>query len=312
VVSAAYFDTTICKKRMVKMKKILSPIIVFLFLCTLFSTSIVSAVTKTKTLEVTKEDLVNATSFSLAFTLAGAQVEIVKSDDEDIIVQAVVTYNSTEPEPTLTPDTTNGIFTADFSSGVDIIPAPITGFEEWTITIGTYNVDTDLAFSCGGVSATVDLGGLPLRSCILSLGGVSMNVDFSTPTTRQVESISITGGGIVFTMSHIGNTDFENLSFIGGGGIVDLDFQGAYTSEQHNATFIAAGHLLGISVPSDAGERAQVLSIGMPVSIQGSGWEADFPLFFYQRYTTSDYTTRNVKIDIDVTAVGSLGSIVRQ
>lgn len=292
------------------MKKIFSPVIVFLFLCTLFSTSIVCALTKT--LEVTKEDLVNATSFSLSFAIGGAQVEIVKSDDEDIIVQAVVTYDNTAPEPTLTTDTSNGIFSADFSSGDDMFPSPISGFEEWTITIGKYNVDTDLALTCGGVSADIDLGGLPLRSCILTLGGVTMDVDFSVPTTRQVESISITGGGIVLTMSHIGNTDFRKLSFLGGGGIVDLDFQGAYTSEQHNATILAAGHLLGISVPSDAGERAQVLSIGMPISIQGSGWEADFSLFFYQRFTTSDYTTQNVKIDIDVTTVGTFGSIIRQ
>ena len=292
------------------MKKIFSPIIVFLFLCTLFSTSIVSALTKT--LEVTKEDLVSATSFSLSFAIGGAQVEIVKSDDEDIIVQAVVTYNSTGPEPTLTTNTSNGIFAADFSSGDDIIPAPISGFEEWTITIGSYNIDTDLALSCGGVAATVDLGGLPLRSCILSLGGVSMNVDFSTPTTRQVENISITGGGIVLTMSNIGNTDFKKLSLLGGGGVVDFDFKGAYTSEQHNATILAAGHMLGISVPTNAGERAEIFSIGLPIAFQGSGWESDFSLFFYQRYTTSDYTTQNVKLDIDVTSVGTFGSIVRQ
>jgi len=292
------------------MKKIFSPIILFLFICTLFSTSIVCALTKT--LEVTKEDLVNATSFSLSFTLGGAQVQIVKSDDEDIIVQAVVTYSSTELEPTLTKDASNGTFSADFSSGVDIIPSPISGFEEWAITIGTYNVDTDLALLGGGVSATVDLGGLPLRTCVLTLGGVSMDVDFSTPTTRQVEKITITGGGIVFTMSHISNTDFKNLSFLGGGGIVDFDFQGAYTSDQHNATILAAAHLLGISVPSDAGERAQVLSIGLPITFQGSGWESDFSLFFYQRYTTSDYSTQNVKIDIDVTSVSTFGSIVRK
>lgn len=292
------------------MKKIFSPITVILFICTLFPASILFAATKT--LEVTKADLANATAFSLSFAIGGAQIQIAKSDDEDIIVQAVVTYSSSGQEPTLTTGESGGVFSANFNSGADTIPSPFSGFEEWTITIGTYNVDTDLALLCGGVSATIDLGGLPLRSCILTLGGVSMDVDFSTPTTRQVESITITGGGIIFSMSNIGNTDFKKLSLLAGGGIVDFDFQGAYTSEQHNATIVAAGHLLGISLPSDAGERVGILSIGLPLTVLGSGWDIDFSLFFYQRYTTSDYTTQTVKIDIDVTAVGTFGSIVRQ
>jgi len=303
-------DTTISENRRYKVKKLFSRITVILFIFTLAPATILSAATKT--LEVTKEDLLNATAFSLSFAIGGAQVQIVTSEDEDIIVQAVVTYSSTDLEPTLTTNESNGVFTADFSSGDDIIPSPITGFEEWTITIGTYTVDTDLVMSCGGVSATIDLGGLPLRNCMLTLGGVSMNVDFSTPTTRQVESITVTGGGMIFSMSHLGNTDFEKLEMLGGGGIVDLDFQGTYTSEQHSANIIVAGHLLGISLPSDVGERAGILSVGIPLLVLGTGWESDLSLFFYQRYTTSDYTTQTKKIDIEVTAVGSFGSIVRE
>ena len=138
-----------------------------------------------------------------------------------------------------------------------------------------------------------------------------MDVTFSTPTTRQVESIMITGGGIIYSMSNIGNSDFKNFQMLVGGGLVDLNFQGSYESDQHNAHITVAGNLLDISVPSDAGERVGILSIGIPIAVRGSGWESALSLFFYQRFITSDYDTQDVKIDMDILSVSSFGILTR-
>jgi hypothetical protein len=293
-----------------KMKRVLSFIIVTFFLCSLSSAS--NAFADTKTLIIKKDDLLSAdaTQFSLYFNIGGAHINITRSDDADTIVKAVVTYDSGISEPTLTTTSYDGNLTAKFSSEYEWEYSwPIT-IQEWEITIGSYNIDTDVSMACGGVMADIDLGGLPLRKCTLSLGGVDMDIDFSTTTTRQLEKLKIYGGGALLSMSNIGNTDFKKFEINGGGNVVDLDFKGAYVSEQHDVDIITAGGVQTIAVPSDAGEQVQITSVASPVVVQGSGWNKEIrPLF--KHFITNDYDAQNVKIDIDMIAVGSLVTVIR-
>ena len=290
------------------MKKILFVIIWSVCLCAFSQVS--SAATVTKTLTVSKADLLNATAFSLSFSLGGAQVNFTRSDSEDTIVEAVVTYDA-RPAPTLTTSSSGGSFTAKFTSDIESDNDQVPEIEKWEVTIGSFDIDTDMGINGGGLAGSMELGGLPLRKCNFNLGGVSMDINFSTPTTRQVEKLSIQSGGIVLTMSNIGNTDFGEFQLLGGGYTGTLDFQGTLTSLQHKATILAAGSILKLSVPPDAGEKFKIISVGSLVSLPGSGWNKK-GMFFVKEYTTDDYASSNIKLDFDLLAAGALVTIVRQ
>ena len=293
------------------MVKILSLIVVAFSFVSLTSAS--TAFADSKVLETTRNDLLNAgaTQFSLSFVIGGARLNILRSNDTGTIVRAVVTYDDSDHEPTLATTSDSGKLTASFKSGNEIEDDWPESIQEWEITIGNYDIDTDLSMTYGGVMADADLGGLPLRNVTLALGGVDMDVDFSTPTTRQVEKIKIDCGGVLLSVANVGNTDFEKFEINGGGNIVDLDFQGAYVSGQHDVNIVVAGSEQEITFPSDIGERVEVVSIAAPVIVQGSGWEKERRLIF-RTFTTDDYDTQNIIIDTDITAVGSLVIIDRE
>jgi hypothetical protein len=288
--------------------------LVAIFLFTMPVTSL--AFDETATFELTQDDLEGADELSLEFLLGGARVNITRSDDDDFIVKAEVTYDSSGTEPTLLIGETGDMATARFSSGnaVEYINYNIlSDLQEWDITIGDYDIDTDLSFIGGGIKGEdIDLGGLPLRNFSLTGGGADMAIDFSTPTSTQMETLNIEGGGLRVAMSNIGNTDFEKFNLIGGGIIADLDFNGKLSDGDHEVTIVSAGGSMDIEVPSDAGERASVLSVGASVSFRPiSQWRKSTSLFVYKNYRTTDYSSEDVKIDMEIIAVGSIVDIDR-
>ena len=228
-------------------------------------------------------------------------------------MQAFITYDSSGPEPDLdtsiSGETLNAVFKSGYETDFNYNQFP--DLQEWEITIGTYDIDTDVSIYGGGVSGDIDLGGLPLRNCILTLGGVRVNVDFSTPTTRQVEKLYVIGGGMVLSMANIGNTDFEEFNMTGGGFVADLDFEGDYESEQHNVSIMGGGNQLVIAVPSDAGEKVEILAVGALAFVRGTGWRTTLNLFFLQNHITSDYESQSTKINMGIIVAGSIVAVNR-
>jgi hypothetical protein len=41
-------------------------------------------------------------------------------------------------------------------------------------------------------------------------------------------------------------------------------------------------------------------------------WTRDFRLTFLQRYSTNDYNTQRIKINLGITSLGSFGMVVRE
>ncbi len=296
------------------MKKILSFIMAAFTVCILSSVAI--AEVSTKTLTLTNSDLSQAdvSSLMLSFSFGGAKVNITQTDDTDFIVKAEVTFDTNVSNPGLSTNFVSGIFNAGFSSNIKIPPTVLipTVVETWDITVGDYDVNTDLTINSGGVGGIVDFGGMPLKNCVLNFGGSGFLADFSEPTTRQVESILVTGGGSGFSMTNIGNSDFKDLKVLGGGQAVNLDFHGAYENQQHNVGIGVAGGAVRIVVPSNAGEKLDILSIPVPAIVLGEGWVREPRSFIPAKYQTSDYETQNVKIDFGITVAGSVVSVIRE
>ena len=260
-----------------------------------------------KTLVLTTDDLTNAgaTNLILFFEIGGATVNIVQGTDENIICQAVVRYSQDTLEPILTKKTTDGTYSATFESGKIISPQQPDITHEWEITIGKYDTDTDLFFALGGVVADVDLGGMPLTNLALDLGGVSMSIDFSSPTSRTVENVIGGGGGVYLAMMNIGNTNFQKFGLTGGGCAFDLDFHGAFQTGKHYVGIVLAAYDLNAAVPDGAGEQVKVYSMVAPLMVIGEGWETVVHRPTYKEYITEDYDTQGIQLNFNITAIAS-------
>jgi hypothetical protein len=74
-----------------------------------------------------------------------------------------------------------------------------------------------------------------------------------------------------------------------------------------------AGMIENIMLPSDAGEQVVLLPFSLPVVVvPRDGWTRDYWFPFLQRYTTNDYSTQNIKINLGLTLIGSFGTVVRE
>ncbi len=269
----------------------------------------------TRTYAITKSDLLAKTEFSLSFSLRGARAVIRRTNDDDTIVKANITYNTPRmerQEPRLIIESSGNTFIADFESGKRVFPYTNTTVEEWDIAIGNYDVDTDLRLVFKNASADLDLGGLPLVGCTLKIRRGTVVVDFSAPTTRPVEQVTINGYVMNLSASNIGNTDFGFFNLTGSGGAADLDFDGLYAAEVHNVQIATTGMVQNITLPSDAGEQVVALPFSLPiVVVPRDEWTSDFRLPFLQRYSTNDYNTQRIKINLGITSLGSFGMVVR-
>jgi hypothetical protein len=129
-----------------------------------------------------------------------------------------------------------------------------------------------IEINLGGVMGNMDFGAAPLTKMVMNRGGDSVNVDFSTPTSRTVEEIVLNGGGAKVNMVNIGNTNFYTFLLNGGGLSGMLGFHGALQEGQHNIMAYLGGVSQEWFVPTDAGESVKALTTAAFVTVAGDGW----------------------------------------
>lgn len=294
------------------MKKKLVLIMSLFFMSLLITGSIVSASSNDrstvyeKTLLLTKDELVGsgATQLDLSFNIGGAKVYLAQSVAEDVIVEALVRYSDERLEPNLTTILFYDRYIVDFKSGVIKKYKPGT-VHEWYIIIGSYEVDTKLAINLGGVLADLDLGTMPLATLVLNLGGDSVNINFSSPTSRSVKNLNVNCGGAYLSMTNIGNTDFDRFTLDSGGSALRLDFHGVYSNGEHEIDMNLGAVALETNVPMYAGEHLQVFKAVSGVIVVGEGWEKVVNKPFYKEYITSDYDVKDIRLDLRVFTASS-------
>ena len=274
-----------------------------------------SAAQKTEAFTISRAELEQsgATLFNLSLAIGGARVDLLQSDNSDIILKAEITYNDFGPVPKLQTSAAGSLFSATLSSGDEssyMMPySP--SVQTWRVEIGSYSVDTDLMVAGGGVESDMDFGGMPLRNINLALGGVSANIDFKVPTTRRVESFMVEGGGMNLDINRLGNTDFQSFMLTGGGVLANLDFRGAYGSPEHDVKVIGAGSRISISVPEETGQSLDALSVGGLTIIMGQGWKRNIDFFFYKNYESSNYETADATLAMQLISAGSFTTVTR-
>lgn len=118
----------------------------------------------------------------------------------------------------------------------------------------------DLELELGATKATLDLGGLKLRSLRLDSGASETFLDFSTPNVGRMRSLEVNVGAASLEARNLGNANASNIRVAGGVGSVTLDFGGQWTQDVAVEVELALGKLT-LQVPRDVGVRVEVQKI---------------------------------------------------
>jgi len=87
-------------------------------------------------------------------------------------------------------------------------------------------VPTELELELGASSATLELGGLPLRRLRLSQGAADLTLSFDRPNPVEMSSLSYGGGAARCTLLGLANANTSRIEMAGGAGAFHLDFSG--------------------------------------------------------------------------------------
>jgi hypothetical protein len=87
-------------------------------------------------------------------------------------------------------------------------------------------VPTELELELGASSASLDLGGLPLRRLKLSQGAADLTLDFDRPNPVEMAALTYNGGASRGTLRGLANANTPRVEVYGGGGAFNLDFSG--------------------------------------------------------------------------------------
>jgi len=113
-------------------------------------------------------------------------------------------------------------------------------------------VPTELELELGASSASLDLGGLPLRRLRLSQGAADLTLDFDRPNPVEMASLTYNSGASRGTLRGLANANTSRVEVYGGGGVFNLDFSGKLRRDLSVKVEAGAGEVtLSFPVESD-------------------------------------------------------------
>ncbi len=112
-------------------------------------------------------------------------------------------------------------------------------------------VPMELELELGASSASLDLGGLPLRRLRLAQGAADLTLDFDRPNPVEMSALTYNGGASRATLRSLANANTSRVEVYGGGGAFDLDFSGKLRRDLSVKVEAGAGEVT-LSFPREA------------------------------------------------------------
>jgi Predicted membrane protein (DUF2154). len=166
-------------------------------------------------------------------------------------------------------------------------------------------VPLDLDLDFGGTEATIELGGMMLRSVRMESGASEATVSFATPNRAHMREMDIDVGAASLTALHLANANADLIRVRGGVGGMDLDFGGSWTRDLTVNARLAIGQLT-LRVPSNVGVRLEVQRVAAGFNHPGMTQRGD--AWYSDNWETAQYKLRvraeNYFGEIDVRPVG--------
>lgn len=196
--------------------------------------------------------------------------ELTIRPDGENLVSGEAAYNVEELAPVLNESGSRVSLTTG-ELQLESIPTGVEGKlrNEWSLALGAYPMHLDL--DIGAADADLDLGGLSLHSLTVDAGAADLTIDFSSPTTAEMDRFDMECGASSLRLQHLGNLNTRRITFNGAAGDFDLDFTGGIEAERdlYVELSMAAGQLT-ITVPEDAAVSVNVDGAAVDVDTHGS------------------------------------------
>lgn len=161
------------------------------------------------------------------------------------------------------------------------------------------NVPLDLELAFGAADATLELGGLRIRSAEVHTGASRTVLNVSTPNPEECRLLELEVGAAQFEALGLGNLNTREVTFQGGVGEVTLDFTGEWRRDMTANVEMGLGALI-LRFPRDLGVR--VTRSGMLASFDSQRLTKRGDVYYSENWDDAQY-----KLTLNVEA--ALGSI---
>ncbi len=161
------------------------------------------------------------------------------------------------------------------------------------------NVDLSLDVELGAVDATLELGGLRLKSGSIATAASRAVTRFSRPNPVRCDFLALNAGAADFSVIGLGNSRCSKTVFEGGVGAVNFDLSGAWAEDGELSIRLAVGKL-SLRIPQALGVQLKLEKFLS--SFQPGGFIQDG-----ETYRSVGYAQAERKIRINITsAVGGV------
>lgn len=163
----------------------------------------------------------------------------------------------------------------------------------------TREAPLDLKLEFGAGEASLDLGGMSIRSLEISTGASESEIRFDSPNQIAAERVEIEAGAAELEVFGLGNARARRIQFQGGVGSTTLDFGGAWDADATASVRIGIGELT-LRFPRGLGVRLEKNSLFTSFDTEGMIKRGD-------AYFSPDWDTATHRLTIDVDA--AFGSV---
>lgn len=161
------------------------------------------------------------------------------------------------------------------------------------------DVPMDLNLAFGAADATIELGGLRVRSAAVKTGASRTVLSVSAPNEEACRLLAIEVGAAQFEARGLGNLNAQRVTLKGGVGEMTLDFTGAWQRD------------MSARIEMGLGALTLRLPVGLGVRVEKSGLLASFDSQRLTKrgnvYYSENWDDATYKLTLDVDA--ALGSI---
>jgi hypothetical protein len=158
-------------------------------------------------------------------------------------------------------------------------------------------LELDLEF--GATEATLDLGGLRVRSAEIATGASKTMLSVSSPNPEVCSLLQVQVGAAKFEAMGLGNLNAERMTLEGGVGEMTLDFTGQWKRDMTAKIEMGLGSLT-IQVPRGLGVK--ITKDGLLASFDSQGLVKRGNAYYSESYEKS---ARKLTINLDA-ALGSI------
>ncbi len=161
------------------------------------------------------------------------------------------------------------------------------------------SVPLDLNLRFGAVEATLELGGLRVRTAHISTGASETKLTFSEPNAVDMDRLELEIGAADFEARGLGNARVRNLDVRGGVADVTLDFSGAWQEDMSAEIQMGLGSIT-LRIPRSVG--VHVKKKGFLASFDDEGFTKRGGEYFSENWSDAK---QHLNLDVD-SAFGSI------